>query len=230
MLIEKRLSWTMFNRIAPTYDRANRWLSLGIDRYWRRRLVAQIPNKIGPTIVDLGTGTGDVIIALARRFRDGHLIGLDPAEDMLKIATLKSAKFGGQIELKVGSADEIPLDSESIDALTMAFAIRNVPDVPRALQEMCRVIKPSGIACILEFSVPHHFLIKRLYLFYFRHILPVLGGLISGDRAAYRYLNVSVEAFPYGQEFAKLMTAAGFSEVTVIPMTFGIASLYVGKR
>jgi demethylmenaquinone methyltransferase/2-methoxy-6-polyprenyl-1,4-benzoquinol methylase len=112
----------------------------------------------------------------------------------------------------------------------MAFAIRNVPDVPRALQEMYRIMKPGGTACILEFSIPTNLLVKRLYLFYFRRIIPVFGGLISGDRAAYQYLNVSVEAFPYGQEFAELMKKAGFSEVTVISMTFGIASLYTGKR
>ncbi len=220
----------MFNRIAPTYDRANRWLSFGIDRYWRKRLVAQIPHKVGQTIVDLGTGTGDVLVALARRFRDRHLIGIDPAEDMLNLATPKVAKWGPQVQLKVGSADDIPLDACSVDALTMAFAIRNVPDVPRALQEMYRIMKPGGTACILEFSIPTNLLIKRLYLFYFRRIIPVFGGLISGDRAAYQYLNVSVEAFPYGQEFAELMKKAGFSEVTVISMTCGIASIYIGKR
>jgi len=228
MEINKNISWSMFDRIAPTYDKANRWLSLGIDRYWRRRLVAQLP-KDAAVIVDLGTGTGDVLGILAIQFPEGQCIGIDPSEGMLALAEQKLSNFRN-ITLQVGHSQSVLLESGSVDALTMAFAIRNVPDVAASLSEMIRILKPGGVACVLEFSIPKSRVIRLFYLIYFRYVLPWLGGLISGDRDAYRYLNVTVEGFPYGDKFTALMTDSGFRNIRIVPLTFGIASIYVGER
>lgn len=218
----------MFNRIAGTYDRANFWLSFGLDAYWRKRLISEIPRNPSLSILDLGTGTGDTLIESANARPGSRYIGVDPADSMLEIARNKSRLRNVDAEWVVGSALQIPLDDRSVDVITMSFAIRNVPDVNHALSDMVRCLKLGGKVCILEFSLPEFFLIRWGYLLYFRYILPFLGGLISGDFSAYRYLNRTVEAFPYGKEFAELMDAAGIKDVEVKPLTFGVATIYTG--
>ena len=135
-----------------------------------------------------------------------------------------------KITLKTGDACNLPLEDESFDAITISFGIRNVPDVPKALREMHRVLRAGGKAMILEFSIPKNPIVRFGHLFYLRHVLPTVGGLISGDKAAYRYLNTSIEAFPYGQDFANLMTEAGFTQANVHPVTLGIANIYEGVK
>jgi demethylmenaquinone methyltransferase/2-methoxy-6-polyprenyl-1,4-benzoquinol methylase len=228
----KKETWKMFDLIASRYDLLNRVLSFGIDVWWRYRLGFYLPvTKTPQKVLDIATGTGDVGLSLLRNHpkRVGEVVGVDLAEEMLDKADKKiQSRNIPNMSVKVGDATNLPIETDSVDATTIAFGIRNVPDVPKALEEMKRVIKPGGRALILEFSIPRFFLFKWFYLFYFRYILPTVGGLVSGNKKAYSYLNSSVEAFPDGQDFLDLMNDAGFTNTKATSLTFGIASIYQG--
>ena len=183
--------------------------------------------------MDIATGTGDIILTLMTRNNAvTYAVGLDMAGEMLSIAKKKfnSDPKYTHIPLIRSDACSLPFDNNSFDATTIAFGIRNVIDVPMALREMYRVIRPGGKSLILEFSLPSNSLIRSAYLFYFRHILPLVGGIISGDAYAYKYLNRTVETFPYGEEFCSLMADAGFEKVKQHSLTFGITSIYEGTK
>ncbi len=225
--------WKMFDRIAHRYDLLNRLLSFGQDVIWRKKVARHLPQSPDLHILDVATGTGDLLISLYRespRVTSG--VGIDMAEKMLAIGEEKLArrKLDSSLALQKGDAMNIPFTDKTFDAASIAFGIRNVEDVERALREMYRVLKPGGRALILEFSLPGNRVIRRLYLFYFRHLLPRIGGIISGDSYAYRYLNQTVETFPYGEDFCHLMRKAGFREVHYQPLTLGIATIYRGDR
>lgn len=225
--------WKMFDRIAHRYDLLNRTLSLGQDVVWRNRVTGHLPDFSGQHILDLATGTGDQLISIfenSERVKSG--IGIDMAEKMLELGRPKLAKrnLDRAITLQTGNAAEIPFPEDTFHAVTISFGIRNVSDVPQSLREMQRVLKPGGRAIILEFSLPKNQILRRFYLFYFRHILPRVGGFISGDSYAYRYLNETVESFPYGEAFCQLLREAGFSDVKMTPLTFGIATIYQGDK
>jgi demethylmenaquinone methyltransferase/2-methoxy-6-polyprenyl-1,4-benzoquinol methylase len=226
---KKKESWHMFNRIARRYDVLNRLLSGRQDVRWRQKCAEQLPDDKPITVLDLATGTGDLLRQLIKdRPNIKIAIGLDPAIDMLCIGQKKLSPYGGQ--MLHGDAQAISLKNETADVITMAFGIRNVPDINAAFTEMYRVLKPDGRALILEFSLPDNRFIRTVYLIYFRHVLPFIGGLISGDRAAYKYLNQTVEDFPYGEAFCKRLEHAGFQKVTAAPLTFGIATLYSAAK
>lgn len=220
----------MFNRIAHRYDLLNHLLSANRDKRWRRKLVDLLPPGENLRVLDLATGTGDQLLSAFECGRVSEGIGLDPAEKMLEIGREKIARRGlaDRLRLETGFAESLPVADKSIDAVTISFGIRNVGDVSTALSEMTRVLRPGGRALMLEFSLPSNAIIRRFYLFYFRHILPRLGGVISGDSSAYRYLNRTVETFPYGEDFLALMRSAGFRHVQKHPLTFGIATIYRG--
>jgi len=158
--------------------------------------------------------------------------GIDMAEKMLAIGRekIEARSLSDRLHLSTGNAERIPLETDTFDVASISFGIRNMTDVPRTLAEMRRVLKPEGRALILEFSLPENRLMKWLYLFYFRYILPRLGAIISGDSGAYRYLNKTVETFPYGEAFCHLMTEAGFKNVVANRLTFGIATIYQGDK
>ena len=224
-------SWRIFDRIAKRYDLLNRLLSLGTDVRWRKRMADFLPDADGVRLVDLATGTGDQALFLCRTCaKIKHATGFDLAENMLELGRKKVAEsgLGDRVDLRTGDATDIPSEEGVYDAATISFGIRNVTDVPRALEEMLRVLKPGGRALILEFSLPSNPVLRRCYLFYFRHILPRIGALVSGDASAYRYLNQTVETFPYGENFCTLMKDAGFTAVKANPLTFGIATIYQG--
>ena len=220
----KAESPALFDRIATTYDTVNRILSFGIDSLWRRRVVHRLPQG---NVLDLACGTGELALAIARK-EGVRVTGLDLSEGMLEVARRRTE--GQSITLIHGDAQQLPLPDGSFDATTIAFGIRNVPDVSAALAEMHRVLRPGGRTFILEFSLPANRFIRALHCFYLRHVLPRVGGWISGDREAYRYLNTTIEAFPYGEDFLDLVREAGFSDCTVTPLTMGIATLYEGRR
>jgi demethylmenaquinone methyltransferase/2-methoxy-6-polyprenyl-1,4-benzoquinol methylase len=229
----RREIWRMFDHIAGRYDLLNRLLSFRQDVRWRKRLAEMLPDRSSLAVLDLATGTADVLLSLFRysgKVRAG--IGLDMAENMLKIGRRKVRQkhLETSVILLPGDAVRIPFAAESFDVITIAFGIRNVQDVPAALQEMLRILKPGGRLLILEFSLPKNCCFRFLYLFYFRHILPKIGGLISGDRQAYGYLNKTVETFPYGQDFCRLMIDTGFRNVRDFPLTLGISSIYRGDK
>jgi len=226
-------SWRMFNRISGSYDLVNRLLSFGIDVRWRKRIARHLPGGEALHVLDLATGTADQLLHLsAASHRMGKGIGMDLADGMLEVGRKKVGDRGlaEKISLEVGDATNIPADAGQFDATTISFGIRNVPDVSAALREMRRVLKPGGRALILEFSLPRNRLIRALHLFYLRRVLPRVGGIVSGDTEAYRYLNRTIEAFPYGDAFCDLMREAGFERVQATPLTFGVATIYQGDK
>lgn len=230
----KETTWKMFNTIAHRYDLANRCLSLGIDTRWRAKVASFMP-KTAFSLLDLGTGTGDFALSLIRRLgsdRFTFVVCSDLAEKMLDIAKekVKRLSLSSLVDIQLGDATKTKFHDNSFDVITMSFAIRNVTDHCLVLSEMVRVLTPGGSAFILEFSLPRNPIIRAGYLFYFRYILPLLGGLISGSRESYRYLNKSVEAFPYGDDFLADMKQCGFDSVEAIELTFGIATLYIGRK
>lgn len=222
----------MFDRIAPRYDFLNHFLSLNRDKAWRRRLAQQLPARNDLDVLDLATGTADQLLTLFKSGKVKSGVGIDPSEKMLQIGRQKieALKLSNKIKLLPGNAEMIPFENDSFDIVSTTFGIRNVTDVSRALNEMYRVLRRGGRTLILEFSLPKNRIIKSLYLFYFRKILPRLGGLIAGDRHAYRYLNETAETFPYGDDFCRLMNTAGFKNVQSWPLTFGVATLYRGDK
>lgn len=225
--------WQMFDRIAPRYDLLNRLLSFRRDVAWRKRMGRMIPEGPELTLLDIATGTADQILSLmAATPRIKRSIGVDMSEGMLDYGRKKIARLGWEqrVQLKTGDAMRIPEADRAFDVATMSFGIRNVLNVSGALREIQRVLKPGGRALILEFSTPANPVFRPLYFFYLRHILPRLGGIISGDSTAYKYLNRTIETFPSGENFCVLMREAGFVRVKATPLTFGIASIYQGDR
>lgn len=218
----------MFNRIAPTYDFLNRLLSFRQDVRWRVRAASWLPKSPKIRVLDLATGTGDLALTiLKKRDNVSEVIGLDVAQKMLNIA--ESKKCDARLHFGLGDACAIPYSDASFDVVTIAFGIRNVTNHLLALREMYRVLKPGGRLVVLEFSTPQPFF-KPLYLCYFRYVLPFIGGILSGDREAYRYLNRSAEVFVSGLAFLKLMKHAGFQKTTAEPLNFGIATIYVADK
>ena len=225
--------WRMFDRIARRYDLLNHLLSLGQDIRWRKKVGRLLPPGEDQFILDLATGTGDQLLYL---FKDNQKIkravGIDLAKQMLAKGQIKiqKRKLDDQIALVEGNAQDIPYEDNVFDAATFAFGIRNMSDVDLSIAEIYRVLKPSGRVLILEFSLPANRLIRQLYFIYFRNLLPVLGSVISGDKYAYRYLNQSVETFPYGEDFCELLENGGFKQVKMKKLTFGIATIYYADK
>lgn len=223
--------WRMFDRIAPRYDLLNRLLSMRQDVAWRKRLARLLPERENQHVLDLATGTGDVLLSLCRhssKVRFG--VGMDMAGQMLVRGQEKVRHLGVPAFMVRADATCIAGADDAFDAVTIAFGIRNVLDVGQALREMYRVLKPGGRVLVLEFSLPASRLLRAPYLFYFRNVLPRIGGLISGDSHAYRYLNTTVETFPYGEAFCKILRDTGFHQVQSHPLSFGIATIYQGDK
>jgi len=221
-------SGAMFDQIAARYDAMNRVLSLGLDRGWRRRAVRALRLGDRPRVLDLATGTGDLAIDIARMHPGAEVIGLDPSPRMLAVAQAKLARrrLADRVTLVRGDAQQLPYASCEMDAATIAFGIRNVPDRLAALREMARVVRPGGRVCVLELGEPRRGLLARAARFHTHHVVPRLGALLSGARE-YRYLQRSIAAFPPSAEFARLMERAGLHVIDVVPLTFGVCTLYV---
>jgi len=224
--IEKKEIWKVFDKISPYYDLINRILSFGLDRIWRKNMGLFLPKKSKLCILDIATGTADVILSL-RSF--SLAIGIDRSEGMLHRAR-KKTRFYKNIFFVKADALFLPFLEESFDAVTVAFGIRNVQEPVILLKEAHRVLKKDGRMIILEFSIPESFFIKQIFLFYLRYLLPAIGTLISKNRHAYRYLSKTIEVFPYGDDFKKIMEDSGFKNVNFYPQTFGVCTIYVGEK
>jgi len=222
----------MFGRIASRYDLANRVLSLGLDRWWRWHQVRGVLRRNPRTVVDLATGSGDVAFALARRLApDARVIGMDFCQPMLDRANEKKARFRTRapVEFRFGNGLELPIEDDSVDALTISFGLRNMEDRALALAEIRRVLRPGhGHLHLLEFSQPQAWF-RPLYRFHLRHLLPRIARLLTGDKSAYDYLGESIESFPDRNRMADEIRAAGFSRVHHRAMTFGIVALHVAQ-
>lgn len=223
---------TMFDRISPRYDLLNRLLSGGSDMRWRRRAVALLGNLAGHAALDLCCGSGDFLLIFRRRHGDTvRLYGADFAANMLRVARLRlDAATPGRLSLVQADALALPYADASMAAVTIGFGIRNIVDKETALTEILRVLAPGGRLAIIEPAIPENRLVAALFKFYFGRVMPFIGGLISGDAAAYRYLNDSVAAFPAPDVFCDLMRRAGFGAVDAIPQTFGTAMIYFGEK
>jgi len=221
----------MFNNIAPKYDLLNHLLSAGIDKGWRRKVRRSLAEDHPEIILDVATGTGDLAIELAK-MPVKEIIGIDIAEDMLKIGKEKVARKGLDkiITLEAGDSENIHYADNYFDAITVAFGVRNYENLEKGLGEMYRVLKPGKKTAILEFSKPASFPMKNIYQFYFNHILPTVGRLVSKDKSAYTYLPQSVARFPENKAFMEVLLRVGFKKPEQTRLTFGIATLYVAEK
>lgn len=223
----------MFDRIAPRYDLLNTILSFGQDRRWRKRSVRKLGLPPGGVLLDVAAGTGDVALAAARACpRLKAAIALDFSHPMLQLARRKIKRIRSAVPILAASADatSLPLADEAVDAVTIAFGIRNVVDVPRALAEMARVLRPGGRLLILEFAEPGGRMFGPLFRWYFTRMLPRIGGLISGLREAYEYLPRSVGQFFKPQELKHLMRKAGFHPIGADKYSCGVVIAYYCEK
>jgi demethylmenaquinone methyltransferase / 2-methoxy-6-polyprenyl-1,4-benzoquinol methylase len=221
----------MFNSIAGKYDFLNHFLSLNIDRYWRKKAIQYLKRTSPESILDIATGTGDLAIA-SLRIHPKKVVGIDISERMLVIGKEKASKNlnGNKIEFVLAQAEKIPFDNSSFHAVISGFGVRNFSNLRKGLSEAFRVLIPGGQMVILEFSKPASLIAGTLYRFYFLKILPFIGGWISGDKHAYVYLPQSVETFPEGKEFLEILKNTGFKECSMKRLTFGIATIYSGYK
>jgi demethylmenaquinone methyltransferase/2-methoxy-6-polyprenyl-1,4-benzoquinol methylase len=214
---------SMFASIARRYDRANTVLSAGVHHRWRRTAVRRSGVKKGDRVLDCATGTGD--LAIAFHHAGAKVVGIDFTAEMIELARAKAPA----IDFEVGDVTALPYDAAAFDIASIAFGIRNVSDPRKALAEMARVTRPGGRVVVVEFGQPRNPIVRSLYGVYRRHALPTLGGVVTGEREAYQYLEESAARFPSGEEFVAMMVeSALFAEITVEPLTCGIAYLYVG--
>ncbi|MBW2557241.1 MAG: bifunctional demethylmenaquinone methyltransferase/2-methoxy-6-polyprenyl-1,4-benzoquinol methylase UbiE [Deltaproteobacteria bacterium] len=220
---------SMFDRIAPTYDLLNAALSCSMDSRWRKTVISSLEIKDGDTVLDIATGTGDMAFRTCRT-AGCTVTGMDISPRMLEIAARKNREFLGRFHITVGDATAMPFSNETFDHAMTAFGIRNMPDLPAFLDEAFRVLKDGGKLAVLELSVPSRFPWRWIYLTYFKAILPLIGGLVSGDFKAYRYLRDSVMGFPSPGDLERLMEKRGFEVTRSFSRFLGIAHIYLLKK
>ena len=221
----------MFSRIAGRYDWANRWMSFGSDQAVRRRAVRLSGAGPGDSVLDCATGTGDLALLFDRRVGDrGRGVGTDFNADMLALAEQKAAAAGNDIEWLERDTQALDLGERRFDVVSIAYGIRNVDDPDAALQSMYRALKPGGRLVVLEFGQPPA-LLKPFYLGFNRFVIPLIGGMVGGDRDAYRYLQRTSDAFPYGDEFVEMIRASGdYESIRAHPVILGVNYIYVATR
>ncbi|MEP2670397.1 MAG: bifunctional demethylmenaquinone methyltransferase/2-methoxy-6-polyprenyl-1,4-benzoquinol methylase UbiE [Cyclobacteriaceae bacterium] len=221
----------MFDNISGNYDFLNHFLSLGIDIIWRKKAIKQLRSIAPKQILDVATGTGDFAIE-ALKLNPDKVVGVDISEGMLEVGRtkMKERKLDEKIELLYGDSENLPFEENKFDAVIVAFGVRNFENLENGLAEMLRVVRPGGKVVVLEFSKPRKFPFKQLYNFYFKFVLPKIGRWVSKDSSAYTYLPESVQAFPDGEGFVKILNQLGYKNTSCKALTFGISSLYIGTK
>ena len=222
----------MFDQIAFRYDLMNRFLSGGIDIYWRKRAIKELKPIQPKIILDVATGTADVAIMCYKYLRPEQIIGIDISEGMLHLGREKIAKLllSKKIELQKGDSEAINFPDNTFDAITVAFGVRNFQNLEKGLLEMFRVLKPGGKLVILEFSKPKQVFFRGLYNLYMKVICPGIGKWLTKNREAYQYLHNSVKAFPEGETFLHILQETGFSETSIKRLSLGICTIYCGRK
>ncbi len=222
----------MFDNISAKYDFLNHFLSLNIDKIWRRKAIKLLKPDKPIYILDVATGTGDFAFDQAKILNPEKIIGVDISKGMLEVGRQKYTKknISTKIEFLYGDSENIEFPDMQFDAVTCAFGVRNFENLDKGLSEMYRVLKPNGKMVILEFSKPEKFPIKQIYNIYFNYILPKIGRIFSKDMSAYTYLPKSVEKFPYGDKFIDKLNQTGFQKNNYIKLGFGISSIYFAEK
>jgi demethylmenaquinone methyltransferase/2-methoxy-6-polyprenyl-1,4-benzoquinol methylase len=222
---------TMFNNISAKYDFLNHFLSLGIDKLWRKRAIKELKSLKPKRMLDIATGTGDFALE-ALKINPHNIIGVDISEGMLKVGMekMKSRQVDHIISLRLGDSENLPFENDVFDAITVGFGVRNFENLEKGLSEMLRVLRPGGKAVVLEFSKPKSFPIKQLFSFYSNYFIPFFGKLFSKDQRAYSYLPESVQVFPEGQAFQDILVQVGFENVASFTVSGGIATVYSGTK
>ncbi len=228
-MAKKEFVEQMFNDIAPTYDKLNHILSLNVDKGWRRKAVRRIVATRPKHVLDVACGTGDFAIALSQAGVE-KVTGVDISQGMLDVGIAKVKALGLNIEMHVDDCEHLGIEDNTFDAVSVAFGVRNFEHLQRGLNEMQRVLRPGGLVCIVELSVPSNTLLRWAYKLYFLHILPFVGGLVSGNRNAYRYLPESVLRFPKPDEVCRMLKEAGFRDVEAKAFTFGLCRMFTGIK
>ena len=221
----------MFDTISGNYDGLNRVISFGVDVKWRKKVLALVAAKNPQTILDIATGTGDLAILMTNTSAT-KIIGLDISDGMLEVGRKKIAdkKLSDKIEMMLADSENMPFEDNAFDAITVAFGVRNFEHLEKGLSEIFRVLKPGGIFVILETSNPTKFPFKQGYVFYTKNILPLIGKLFSKDNSAYSYLSESASVFPFGEALNNILRKIGFIDVTALPQTFGVATIYSASK
>jgi demethylmenaquinone methyltransferase/2-methoxy-6-polyprenyl-1,4-benzoquinol methylase len=230
-LSKKNQVTQMFDTIAGEYDQLNRVISMGIDLKWRRKVIDLVREQKPTRVLDVATGTGDLAVALVDTGAK-KVVGLDLSPGMLALGIEKVAKhrLSDQVDMVLGDSEALPFDTDSFDAATVAFGVRNFEHLNSGLGEIFRVIKPGGLLVVLETSVPERFPAKQGYQLYSNYLLPLIGRLFSKDRSAYRYLSESAAKFPCGKKFNALLKEVGFERVNDLPQTLGVATIYTAYK
>lgn len=221
----------MFNNISKRYDFLNHFLSLGIDKIWRKKAIKKLREVKPERMLDIATGTGDFAIA-ALKLNPKEVIGVDISQGMLNVGIekMKNKGYDSVIKMQLGDSENLPFETGYFDALTVGFGVRNYENLEKGLADMLRVLRPEGKAIILEFSKPKKFPIKQLFGFYSKHLIPFFGKIISKDKRAYAYLPESVAAFPEGEDFKEIMKKIGYKNVESQLVSGGIATIYSGIK
>lgn len=222
----------MFDSIAPAYDFMNRAMTLGIDKLWRAKAVKMIRRRQPADILDVATGTGDLAIKLAREIPGVRITGVDLSEQMLAIGRDKVRLAGLSDRISLSKADclALPMADASFDAVTVAYGVRNFEHLAQGYREMARVLRPGGMLCVVELSVPQSRLVRPFYELYTRRIIPVIGRMVSSDRSAYTYLPASIAAMPQGERMLAIMEEAGLVRPALRPLTLGVCTIYTAFR
>lgn len=231
-LTKKEQVSQMFDNIAPRYDFMNHFLSMGIDKGWRKNAIAQLIHIKPETVLDVATGTGDLAILTYTILHPKKVVGIDISEGMLELGRikLKERKLNNVIEFTKGDAENVLFPDASFDAVTVAFGVRNFQDLEKGLTEMLRVLKPGGKVVILEFSKPKQPPVKAFYNLYMNRIAPFFGKLFAKNKEAYQYLNNSINAFPEREELLRIMKKCGYAKTYYKPQTMGICCIYCGSK